>query len=127
MNEEQASEIPKDEEPEEDLGDDVIFEPSRDYQGRRAAVAIKDGLQVCWTCFEPLDGEYREAILGDGILRICAKNQSCSRSVGRANLERENKIHDGKLILLHNLSNAEKMKVLAELDAEKKKRGKRAS
>lgn len=77
--------IPKDERPEEDLADDVETRPTAD--GRRAAVAVKAGVDVCWNCFDVLI-EFADIPMGHATIRVC-KTRECVRAVMNTNAKRK--------------------------------------
>lgn len=109
---------------EDELADDVIFEPSSSYPGRKVGIAIKNGLQVCWSCFKPLFEEHVDAIMGEATtVRIC-KEHDCAKMVGRANDSRRSRLNDGNIILLDGLPQNERLKILADFDRAKKKNAK---
>lgn len=110
-----------DEEQHDDLADDVIFEPSLTYEGRRVAIAIKDAVQVCWCCHEPVKTtDCVDAVMGEGaVVRLCDKPE-CRRLVGDENREREVQRRAGNIIQLSDLSEEEARDLTNEM-AEKKK------
>ena len=59
--------------PEKDLGDDMKFRDSKFHPGR-TMVAVKDGRDVCWNCFAPLDGkDHGDIPIGTAWIRICTR------------------------------------------------------
>jgi len=105
---------------EEDLADDVVFEPSDQWQDRKVAIAIKDGVQVCWCCFKVTGKVNRiDALSGTAIVRICLSDE-CRKIVGRKNRDRQERLNKGDLIEVHNLPNKDRLELLAKA-AEKKK------
>lgn len=106
----------------EDLADDLIFEPSLQYPDRRVAIAIKNGLHVCWNCHVPVKpNESREAILGEGILVRLCQDDACAQSAGDANRTRERARAKGDVVLLSSLSEEEKVELVEEIKEKKKK------
>lgn len=105
---------------EEDLADDVIFEPSDQYTDRKVAIAILDGVQVCWCCFKTTSSVNRiDAISGSALVRICLQEE-CRKIVGRKNRDRNQKLDSGDIIEVHQLPKKDRLELLAK-SAEKKK------
>ena len=103
-----------------DLADDMVFEPSDQFPGRKVAVAIKDGLQVCWCCFDTVQHQsFFDAMMGDALVKICS-DPECRRAVGRNNHVRERKLHDGEIILLDSLTDEDREKLMGEISLRKK-------
>jgi hypothetical protein len=108
---------------EEDLADDVIFEPSSSFEGRRVGVAIKDGIQVCWSCFTPLSPVNQiDAMLGQGIVRLCLGDADCRGRAGKKNREINDAIDKGEIILTHQLPEKDRLRLLAESKEKRKKK-----
>ena len=108
--------------PEEDLADDVIFEPSIIYPGRKVAIAVKNGMQVCWSCFKPVSPrDCIDALMGEGmVVRICDDNESCRSKVGKANRKRDEDRESGNLVQLADLTEHERVELVEEIEAKKK-------
>lgn len=106
----------------EDLADDVIFEPSLVYEGRKVAIAVKDGIQVCWCCFEPVTAnECLDALMGEGgvVVRICRGDESCRKKVGADNRQRDSERRKGNIIMLDGLSENERTELVQEIKEKK--------
>lgn len=106
---------------EEDLADDVVFEPSSQFEGLKVAIAIKDGIQVCWCCFVPVSPVNQvDAMLGEAAVRLCIGSADCRGKVGKKNRERQNAIDQGDIILTHQLPEKERLHLLAKAAEAKK-------
>ncbi len=85
--------IPKGEEADDKLGDDVSLEPSILYPGHSAVCVRKDGMLVCWNCFELLvdtiDLPMRKKDGSSSVLvRVC-RTTKCAGAVQQENRKRE--------------------------------------
>jgi hypothetical protein len=80
------------------LGDNVALEPSPFFPGKSAAVAEKDGNQICWNCFRMLiPGDFADYAMGHSIVRVC-RDRECARKVQDANMKRDRMEAAGKII-----------------------------
>jgi hypothetical protein len=91
-----VTQVNEHEKPEADLADDVKLEPSTAFPGWSAAVAFKDGMHVCWNCFDPL-GDHHDLRMGETIIRVCRKAE-CVSSVHATNRARA--LAEKKIILI---------------------------
>lgn len=64
---------------EQDLGDGMNLQPSRDFPGNSVAVCHKSGCDICACCHERLT-EFRDAPCGTTYIRVCMK-KSCLQSI----------------------------------------------
>jgi hypothetical protein len=84
---------------EDDLADNITLEPSIRFKDQSAAVAQKDGNNVCWCCFEILmEGRQTDLKMNEAIVRVC-DDRECVRKVGEANAKRDKDGGAGKLII----------------------------
>jgi hypothetical protein len=107
---------------EEDLADDVVFEPSIMHENRKVAIAVKDGLHVCWCCFKSVTANTSlDALMGEGIVvRICEDNLECRKKVGEANRKRDRDRESGNIIQLADLTEAQRVELVEEIKEKKK-------
>lgn len=82
------NQIPKDERPEDDLADTIETRESPYQPGHRAAVAVKDNVDVCWNCFDPLLMGFTDIVMGHALVRVC-KERICVRAVMNENSKRK--------------------------------------
>ncbi len=107
--------------PEENLADDVIFEPSLIYQNRRVGIAIKNGTQVCWACFSHVSArDGIDVIMGEGsLVRLC-QSEECRKLVGAANRKRDEDRRAGNIVNLADLTEEERVELVEEIQDKKR-------
>lgn len=105
---------------EANLADDTIFEPSSEYQGRLVSIAVKNGRQVCWCCFDPVSSrDCADVVVGTAIVRICEKRE-CSDRVGERNADRAERERKGAIIQLGDLTEPEREQLVDEIERKKR-------
>ena len=106
--------------PEEDLADDVVFEPSANFQGRLVGIAIKNGHHVCWCCFAAISPrDSSDLVMGEGALvRICGKAE-CVQRVGEANADRSARDRANQIVRFGDLTEADRESLVEEIKRKK--------
>ena len=105
----------------EDLGDDVVFEPSADHGGSLVGIAIKNGERVCWNCFKRVGGrDHVDAVLGMGALVRLCESDDCGARVGELNAERSERERKGLVVNFGDLSEPEREQLVDELARKKR-------
>ncbi len=105
---------------EENLADDVVFEPSLMHDGKLVGIAIKDGAHVCWNCFARIGPkDHVDKIMGMGALvRLCEKTD-CNSRADELNADRAERDRKGLIVRLGDLTEDERVELVDEIRRKK--------